>query len=1547
MPATVVQANRTAAPAQPIAPRPAPAHPPAQRTSFPGPAAVRLGGKNDNASIIQRSRPRVPSLWPPSAPPAIPTFTVTSFPAPQGSGNAQLTSDANGVRVDSPVFSSSAEVRATGNVANWRIGYIQTIFAHFLRNEYLNTTAEWNVPTPIRDAVTANSLAPWYFASSNVNVFRGDTPTSVGMIDRPWHETSWNDLLTNAPNSLVRTSRRLMLVAWLIAQNQVSNLTIFLKNVRWEINFIVNVDRRRPFANRAVNAGPGMTAPVVGEGQGSLAPTFAGAIYNAALNSAASRRLSARAGSLSTSTSRPALDGDLPFIRLNRGAGAAPAMYLPRQISAVGCGAGAPLPPAVQLRLGQQFSADLSTVRVHTDDRARQATRGLSARALTRGNHILLGPGEQPTDLKLMAHEVAHVIQQRGGTSTPQHSGLSTDDRFEQEAERAASAAQSGGKVRIAERTGGARVQALRIPIISDAIDWIKDRVWELLERYAPSLVPILRQGVLNWLKEKLGGALQGIIDFAARPVRAIGNVVSGVRQHFGNLVVWIRDAAARIARNDCGPISEAADKIHQVFEGLTAPVVERVKHYAGVVKGFFQGLWDRFGAPIWDLLRSIGGAIWEEVQRIGRWIWEKTQPVRDWLSRAWRWLKDLIGIGEGDEGQNGILQWFQRKASAAWDWVMARIEPFKRPLLIIAGVLVMLSPAGPIIAIGAAGAGILRGIQWIRQNLRSRTATVRQQSFLRGTILPAILGAIDRVSGVVNSIANGITGALRRVVAGVDNLAAAVSGIPILSFAGGFIGWLAEGFRGLLDWAIVGVQGVANGIQNGLQSVGGFARRLIDFLEEIERLLRNFFRLAGGVFRRIWNAIPKCIRDPFVDFLIPLILRQIPFFSELASTPEAWQQTRTQVNTLLVQVFVNFDLIGAMKTVFGLVVRVLRIPVDLMGQLLDKAAQAWDLVLASPMRFVTNALKAILRGVGFFARNFLSHLWFGIQGWLLNAVEQSGTGIRPPASWEPRAIFGFVLDLLGISLDHVLDLLARRVGRPVVDRIRGMINFLTGAWEWVKVAIEEGPAGLWRMVVERLGNLARMVLEGAVGWVMTRIFAIVSARLAAMAASAGLSSVLEAVVAVYAAIRTAMEYARRIIQMLINVFDGIIQIAGGVLDPAARTLESAFRNAMPIVIGFLANYAGLGGIGARIREVVLDIRERVDNAILWLIDRALAAGRWLLDRLRAGVAAIGEWWRLRKQFRTRTGETHTLYFQGEGRAATLMIATVPAPFRTWIATFPSSSSSRFLAERLMQNIENWEQDTITNNVDHRAQIEQALEDLVPIILELMQPRASRSLPSYTGPAFSGTYQGFGRGMRVTINTSDPKINQGTPPNPPNLPLWDTILDQRLLKTATMSYYRLGHLLNQRLGGTGILWENLTPLSTSGNSAHFQHSERLLTDRRSGSVRTNADFARAALYVVTPAYGRQRNTARENDVNNATGPSWTTARKMFMLSLIRVEQFVPTRIIGVFREAIVGPDNRVTWTTETVFRAENDIQDDKLENYNLRNFPGGPKSATQ
>lgn len=1202
-----------------------------------------------------------------------------------GSGNAILSKTPLALTIESPKFKSSAIVKGPqGNpdVANWDVGYVQTITSYFQESRYQYTLQKTPLATPIRDAWTGTP-EPWYDNRSHTNAAAG-RPVPVSMSDAPLHQAFWYD--PGPPNRLANTIRRVAFKTWLIARNRATRAIVYLKNITWGIDFAVNLDSEL----KPTNVGAGMTSPTPGDGQGSGTPVLTGPIANDAvvnatktvpIKNAVPARTPTRAPSPTRApaparapapvrapapTPAPSTMPATQAVVLAPSAPPAVSGTLPPEIAKLVSdqGGGDPLPPSVLAQLETSLDVPLSLVRVHSDARTRAVVDGAGVRAFTYGLHIYLGSQASVNDVALMAHEITHVIQQQGRPVLQMYSAASTGDTFEHEAHRVSSAVQQGQRTTVEKRTGGARVQGFWP--VSQIVDWIEDRAWDLVNRFAPSLAPIIRKGPLEWLKEKIVNAVNAIVDTVMAPVRAITGLASSLRSHFANLLAWLRDAASKIARGDCSSITEAAHKIHEVFVGIASPIIERIQGFARRVRAFFGDLWDRFGAPVWNFLRRIGGAVWDAISSFGRWIWDITAPIRRALMRAWRWVKNKLGIGEGPEGQNGILQWVQRKAQSAWDnYILPFIERFKRPLLVVGGILLMLSPAGPIIAIGAIAYGVIRGVQAIRQYFGTRGGIVNGRNILQNEIIPGIVNTINRVAAFLREKAQFLASKLNAIVGGLGSAAGAVAG-TIIGFIARGLTWLAERFGELVNWVMDHVMSFVNWVGSVLQRLVTFLQPVLDFLRRVAAVIRNVMRIGYEFGARIWNAIPACIRDPFIDFFIPLILRQIPFFAELGATPEAWQQTRASIMLLVRQIFRDFDLWGAMRTAFGIVVRALRIPIDLIRQLIDKASRAWSAVLAAPIRFIRSALQAILRGLGRFVSNFLSHLWFGVQGWLFNAVSERG--ITPPNWSDPRSIFGFVLDVLGISLDHVLDLLATRIGRPAVARIRTMIRVLTGVWEWVSVAIREGPAGIWRMIVERLRDLGNIVLETAVRWVMTRIMAIVGARLAAMAASAGLSAILEAVYAAYQAIQTAIEYARRIIQVLITVFDTVIQIAQGVIDPAAQGVETGLRMIMPVVIGFLANYAGLGGIGQRIREIIDGVRSRVDQAILWLIDRALAAGRWLLDRIRAGVAAVVEWWRARVRFSADDGTEHALYFEGTEASAQLMVSTTPVAIDTFLA---------------------------------------------------------------------------------------------------------------------------------------------------------------------------------------------------------------------------------------------------------------------------------------
>jgi hypothetical protein len=102
---------------------------------------------------------------------------------------------------------------------------------------------------------------------------------------------------------------------------------------------------------------------------------------------------------------------------------------------------GVPLDTATRAFFEPRFGHDLSRVRVHSDGASAETAAQLGARAFTVGHHVILGSH----DRGLLAHELAHVVQQRHATARP---GDRVEigrpgDAFEQDADAAAGAVMS------------------------------------------------------------------------------------------------------------------------------------------------------------------------------------------------------------------------------------------------------------------------------------------------------------------------------------------------------------------------------------------------------------------------------------------------------------------------------------------------------------------------------------------------------------------------------------------------------------------------------------------------------------------------------------------------------------------------------------------------------------------------------------------------------------------------------------------------------------------------------------------------------------------------------------------------------------------------------------------------------------------------------------------------------------------------------------------------------------------------------------------------
>jgi hypothetical protein len=123
---------------------------------------------------------------------------------------------------------------------------------------------------------------------------------------------------------------------------------------------------------------------------------------------------------------------------------------------------GQPLEPETRALMEQRFAQDFSRVRVHTDEKAVESAGTVNAFAYTVNEDLVFGRHQyQPntgTGRLLIAHELAHTIQQRNGTA----SSGKEDTALEHAADNAAMSAVFNRPVRIPSATAPA-IQFLKV----------------------------------------------------------------------------------------------------------------------------------------------------------------------------------------------------------------------------------------------------------------------------------------------------------------------------------------------------------------------------------------------------------------------------------------------------------------------------------------------------------------------------------------------------------------------------------------------------------------------------------------------------------------------------------------------------------------------------------------------------------------------------------------------------------------------------------------------------------------------------------------------------------------------------------------------------------------------------------------------------------------------------------------------------------------------------------------------------------------------------
>jgi hypothetical protein len=118
---------------------------------------------------------------------------------------------------------------------------------------------------------------------------------------------------------------------------------------------------------------------------------------------------------------------------------------LPRAVQSVLDSEGQQLEPTLRAQMENRFGTDFSQVRIHADAQAATSAIAMSANAYTVGQDVVFAANRYAPDTRsgkrLLAHELAHVVQQSRGGAEPDPLG---NAGLESEASRAAASVDTG-----------------------------------------------------------------------------------------------------------------------------------------------------------------------------------------------------------------------------------------------------------------------------------------------------------------------------------------------------------------------------------------------------------------------------------------------------------------------------------------------------------------------------------------------------------------------------------------------------------------------------------------------------------------------------------------------------------------------------------------------------------------------------------------------------------------------------------------------------------------------------------------------------------------------------------------------------------------------------------------------------------------------------------------------------------------------------------------------------------------------------------------------
>ncbi len=1199
-------------------------------------------------------------------------------------------------------------------------------------------------------------------------------------------------------------------------------------------------------------------------------------------------------------------------------------------------GAGEPLTPETRSSLESSMGVDLGDVRVHTDSRARETNRGLRAKAFTNKNHVYLGPGQSQSNVRLMAHEVTHVVQQGGVDRSKKASISSTPDRAEPAgagtqsvAPAATDAEATAPKSATGPAPAGPQAAATTDPLTGEAIGRVEDAPDAASAKGAEKRPAAAGGGAPSDAaapageggkpeagekgdgkdkkaakggKGKSGGS-EGDAEQADVPISPEGDPrYQGVMKRLDRVAKKERAhepakaKAAEVKMAVKPPENERSSQAQAIKVGDMA--AESAAAEPPKKKGFRELLEEKLEDIVPEKLEEVddfkkSGKAKTLKADIAKNVKERKEASTQGLKKASDAQpptskvpeKEVKALPEqkrerwpGGIGAANVLPLPKKsheisaednKKSA--DQLMAendidedQLKRAKEPRFTEAleakkkldehadsvpekyretENAYLPGEKDAATADEKTGKRQLRGTRLSSKSKvrKSQTKAQEKEEKERASVASTIEGMYTETKGKVDNNLKPLdkevtdmfdkdeTRARSLFENYVDFKMKEYKRKRYSSFGGG-AKWLWDKVAGLPD-------SVNKFYEEGkdiyLKLMGHAIDRIVTTVEkrlakarkdikEGRKTIDGFVKTLKGNLKTYGKEIQGDVNAKFDELEDSVENKKEGLANNLA---RKYKQSRKKLDDRIKELKAqNKGLWDKFKALVKEIIEVLRKFKEAIVAIFNMAGNILRLIIKHPDSFLGNLLKAVKKGFNQFKTHFVKHLKAGFMSWLFG--QMSKANIAMPSEFSFKALFGVILNIIGITKDWIRKRITQLIGAKNVARIEK-------AWGVISTVISSGVGGLWAKAKEFLTGLKKKLFGDIKDWLVTQI--VKQGVIWVVSLFNPVAALLKVIKMIYDVVMFFVENIDRIRRLVQTILKATQKIVAGQIGAAANWIEKAMASTIPMIIGFLAKILGVSGIGKRIQRFIKSVRRRVRRAVDKVLKKIvkgakklLRGGKTLAAKGKKAVKAAGKKIAKllfpKKRF-SAGGEKHTVEAVPSGRKHKIIVRSYPRSVPKFIAWARSENKQKPnpkvepALKKLEARYAKWvpmkvESDASADKVGSKSRaknkeylnIYKDVRDIIEMLQKDGDPPVSRV-----------TWGGIDSRGRATSVEADPLTVKGALGSRPSnrIPGW---------KMGPESQIR-AHLLHDRLHGPGKRF-NLTPTSRSINGQMYHRAEK-------------------------------------------------------------------------------------------------------------------------